>query len=144
MHITAKDGGNTGMDRNHLVREYQAVERDIRLYNKGTCSAYNFLRHILCFLRQHPALCEQSDYKALYDETVVLLILQAHAKCDWTQSSPSDQQGWIESLSDLESKNPHNHYEHFCIDILDDYLAYRKKMWGSGQRYTKKRYDFRS
>ena len=144
MHITAKDGGNTGMDRNDLIREYQAVERDIRQFNRGTCSAFYFLRHVLGFLRQHPALCEQSDYRELYDETVVLLILQAHANCDWTQSSPSDQQGCVELLTDLESNYTESSFASFTMEIIDCYLAYRKKQWVGGRKYTKEYYGFQS
>lgn len=117
--------------------EYELVERELWLYNKGRWKSFYFLRHILCFLRQHPELCKQSSYKELYDETIVLLILEAHAMNYWTNNSPSDQQGWIELFADLENQNADGNFEFFTIEIINDYLVYRKKRWASGRKYTK-------
>ncbi len=126
----------------NLRDEYKIVELEILLYTKGKWKAFYFLRHILCYLRNNPQLCKQNDYKELYDETVVLLILHAHAKNEWTKNEPSNQQVTIELLADLENKNPHDCFEPFSIEIIDDYLAYRKRMWKIGEKYTKERYGF--
>lgn len=130
------------LNNKKIKEEYKSAKLDIFLYNKGRWPAFYFLRHILCFLRQHPELCEQTDYKELYNETLVLLILRAHAESDWTRNEPKDQQGYIELLADLENKNVDSNFEYFSIEIIDDYLAYRKMMWAKGEKYTKERYDF--
>lgn len=110
----------------NLKTEYQIIELEIRFYSKGKWKSFYFLRHILCYLRKNPELCKQSDYKDLYDETVVLLILHAHAKNSWTKKEPADQQRLIELLADLENKNSYGSSEPFSIEMIDDYLAYRK------------------
>ncbi|MBQ9152114.1 MAG: hypothetical protein IJX72_07670 [Clostridia bacterium] len=130
------------MDRKNLVAEYRAVQREIQLYTRGKYRASYFLRHVLCFFRLHPELYEQSDYRELYDETVTLLILEAHAINHWTKHSPTDQQGWIEFLSDLANRNLDGNFEFFSEETIDGYLAYRKKRWASGQKYTKEWYGF--
>lgn len=130
------------LDNKKIKEEYKSAKLDILLYNKGRWSAFYFLRHILCFLRQNPELCKQSDYKELYNETIVLLILHAHAENDWTRNEPKEQQGYIELLADLENKNADSNFEYFSIEIIDDYLAYRKMMWEKGEKYTKDRFGF--
>ena len=131
-----------GLHKRKFKNEYRVVEFEIWFYTKGKWKAFYFLRHILCFLRQHPELCEQSDYKELYDETVTLLILHAHAESSWTIKKPTNQQGWIELLADLENKNVDGAFEFFTIEIIDEYLAYRKKMWKGGEKHTKAKYGF--
>ena len=131
-----------GLYKRKLKNKYRVVEFEIWFYTKGKWKPFYFLRHILCFLRQHPELCEQSDYKELYEETVTLLILYAHAESSWTIKKPTNQQGWIELLADLESKNEDGAAEIFTIEIIDEYLAYRKNMWNSGKKHTKEKYGF--
>lgn len=131
-----------GLYKRKLKTEYQVVEFEIEFYTKGRWKPLYFLRHILCFLRQYPELCKQSDYKELYDETVTLLILHAHAKSSWKRKKPTDQQGWIELLADLENKNINGEFEFFSIEIIDEYLAYRKHAWDVGKKHTKAQYGF--
>lgn len=131
-----------GRQKRKIKNEYRVVEFKIWFYTKGKWKPFYFLRHILCFLRQHPELCEQSDYKELYDETVTLLILHAHAKSSWTRKKPTNQQERIEVLADFQNKNVDGEFEFFSIEIIDEYLAYRKKMWEGGEKYTKERYGF--
>ena len=125
-----------------LIDEYRELEFEIWCYTKGKWKAYYFLRHILCFFRRNYKLCEQHDYKELYDETIVLLILHAHVNNFWTVNNPSDQQKYIELLADLQNKNMDTEAISFSIETIDEYLIYRKKMWKDGKKYTKERYGF--
>ncbi len=125
-----------------LKNEYRAVELEILSHNKGRWPCFYYLRHILCFLRKHHSLCIQNDYKELYNETIVLLILHAQAKGLWTKSEPADQQSCIEVLADLENKNIDGRFEFFSIETVNEYLAYRKKRWANGEKYTKEQYGF--
>ena len=131
-----------GLHKRTLKKICREVESKIWVYTQGKWNPSYFLRHILCFLRQHPELCEQSDYKELYDETVTLLILHAHAESSWTIDHPTDQQGWIELLADLQNKNADENFEFFNIKIIDEYLIYRKIMWDRGEKHTKAHYGF--
>ena len=130
------------LNKSKLKKEYQLAEFEILVYTKGRWKPFYFLRHVLRFLRQYPELCEQSDYKELYDETITLLLLQARTENSWTQNNPTDQQGLIELFANLQNKNLNGNFEYFTIEIIDDYLAYRKKMWERGKKHTKERYGF--
>ena len=131
---------NTG--KAYLKNEYNLAEREILQHNQGRWPFFYYLRHILCFLRQHPALCSQNDYKELYNETLVLIILHARVKNNWTENEPVDQQTYIELLADLENKNIDGRFEPFSLETVDEYLAHRKKRWAKGQKYTMERYKF--
>ncbi len=125
-----------------IKEEYKVVELEIFIHTKGKWKAFYFLRHIFNFLRKNHQLCKQNDYKELYEETVVLLILYAHAKGEWTIKEPKNQQMLIELLADLENKKSHSSFEEFSIKTIDDYLAYRKRMWENGEKHTKEKYGF--
>ena len=58
------------------------------------------------------------------------------------QASQAFKQGYIELLADLENKKADSNFEYFSIEIIDDYLAYRKMMWEKGEKYTKDRFGF--
>lgn len=124
-----------------LKREYKSIEAKIRPHVKDGRSVYNFLRNVLMLLRQYPDLCNIDDYKDLYDETITLLILYAHANELWTRHKPDNQQQCIEHLSDLERNNKGASFK-FTTEAVKDYLEYRKSDWIKGEKYTKSRYDF--
>ena len=135
---------NQAMTKEKLKAVYKTVELDLLIFTQGKCSAYYFLRHILCCLRQYPNLCEQNDYKKLYDETVTLLILYAQAESSWSRERPKEQTAWIEFFADLENKNISGNFEFYSLDIINSYLSYRRKKWESGEWHSKERYGFLS
>ena len=126
----------------YLENEYKLAECEILQHNKGQWPCFYYLRHILRFLRQHPALCLQKDYRELYDEMIVLLILHARVKNNWTKNEPTNQQAYIELLADLENKNIDGNFEIFSIETVNEFLVYRKKHWSKGAKYTKEKYGF--
>lgn len=125
-------------DTERLEKEYLKLDFLIQCYTKGKWRAYSFLRRLFCFLRLHPELLnrENGDYKELYDETLIMLILHARVKCDWTKNEPKDQAGYLELLTDLENAHSKS-CNAFSFETVEDYLLFRKKSWSFGNRYTK-------
>lgn len=125
-------------DTERLEQEYLKLDFLIQRYTKGQWKAYSFLRRLFCFLRLHPELLcrEDGDYKELYDETLILLILHARVKCDWTKNEPKDQAGALELLTDLENARAERS-DVFTLETVEDYLLFRKKSWSCGGRYGK-------
>ncbi|MBO5101083.1 MAG: hypothetical protein J6C39_00960, partial [Clostridia bacterium] len=125
-------------DTERLEKEYLKLDFLIQCYTKGKWRAYSFLRRLFCFLRLHPELInrENGDYKELYDETLIMLILHARVKCDWTKNEPKDQAGYLELLTDLENAHSKS-CNAFSFETVEDYLLFRKKSWSFGNRYTK-------
>ena len=112
---------------------YRAVSREIVHYTKGMYKPDFFHRHILGYLRKHPELCEQEDYKKLYEETIYMLLLHAQAKSGWTNSNPPHPRENIEILVDLYLENDDTVEELLTQDAVDNYLAYRKSVWAEGR-----------
>ncbi len=125
-------------DMERLEREYLMLDFLIRCYTNRKWRAYSFLRRVFCFLRLHPELLDskESDYKELYDETLILLILHARVKSGWTKNEPKDQAGYLELLTDLENAQTES-CNVFSFKTVEDYLLFRKKAWSCGGRYTK-------
>ena len=131
-----------GFRKKRLLQEYKYVEFQIQLHNKFKYSAFYFLNHIFIFLRENNELLQQDDYKELYEETVVLLILYSQARLNWTKKSPTGQQAWLEYIADLNIKNPLEHFEPFTLETVNKYLNFRKDLWEIGEKYTKKKLGF--
>lgn len=94
------------------------------------------------FFRKYPELCERSDYKELYDETIILLILRNQAEKLWSKNNPKNQKTFIEVLADIENRYINESDEFFSLEMIDAYLTYRKKKWEKEEKYTNERYNF--
>ena len=131
-----------GLYKRKLKKDYRIVERQILVYTKGKRKPYSFLLHVLCFFRKYPELCERSDYKELYDETIILLILRNQAENFWSKNNPKNQKTFIEVLADIENRYINESDEFFSLEMIDAYLTYRKKKWEKEEKYTNERYNF--
>ena len=129
------------LKKNDIILAWSMAEFELRIYNSGNFSPYYFLRRIISFLRSNPNFCKTREYKELYDECMVLLILHNHAYCGWTYKEPKRQWENIELLIDLEAGQLKDD-DNLSYHTVKNYLDHRKKHWENGEKYTKEEYGF--
>lgn len=109
-------------------QDLKEIELDIRLFTKGEWRALGYVRRVFYYLRENIELCEQAEWKRLYDECVYYQILDARLNIEWTEISFDEQRKYIEFLADLAIKR-NNAACRFSKKEVEKYLEYRKTEW---------------
>ena len=117
------------IDREKLEQEFKDIEPGIFVLTKGEWRATGYIRRVFYFLREHIELCEQEDWKRLYDECIYFQIMDAKINNRWSENNPEDQRGWIELLADLAIKHGDNTSGRFNQGEVEKFLEYRKTKW---------------
>lgn len=117
------------IDRVKLEQEFKDIEHGIFVLTKGEWRATGYIRRVFYFLREHIELCEQEDWKRLYDECIYFQIVDAKINNRWSENNPEDQRGWIELLADLAIKHGDNSSGRFNQGEVEKFLEYRKTKW---------------
>lgn len=110
-------------------KQLEVFQRETEQYTHGKCSTLGLLHHVLCYLRAHMELCEQPEYRWLYEESMMYLIINQHvyneADDDWDSLKKA-----IEKLCDLQIQFHDDIYGDTARKGVERYLQYRTNVWG--------------
>lgn len=110
-------------------QELKDIEHDILMLTKGEWRATGYIRRVFYFLREHLELCEDENWKRLYDECIYYQLIDARINGTWSENHPEDQRGWIEFLADLAIKHTDDSSGRFNQEEVEKYLEYRITEW---------------
>lgn len=91
-------------------------------------SANYFVRHIFAFLREHPELLSNPEYRRLYDETLDFQVECTMRHSEWEPDEWERCRRTTEFVVDLANHSQGN-FEKFSKDLVDHFLARRREDW---------------
>ena len=86
-----------------------------------------FVSRVFCYLRVHPELREEPDWKCLYEECLNYLVSNFIVDSN-QKESPEKLRAICELIFKLHGENKQHSFE-MTSEIVGDYLRYRKLHW---------------
>ena len=108
------------------------TEESILAFNHGWWNPVYFIKHMLCYLREHMHLLKDPDYQLLYDELLDYLFRDAAQRYGWTENERRRTE-YLELLADLQNKYGDRDFERFPSVLVEDYLEHRRHIWNKRQ-----------
>ena len=116
--------------------KFLILERTVTRYlcrHNETHSAYYFIRHIFYYLRTHPELLEETDYKRLYEEVLEFLIWRSDKNFDASAEMYEDRRNNVIIILDLNIKYDWDHAKNSSRQDVDWYLGLYRCIWAASE-----------
>ncbi len=98
-------------------------------FDPDISSPMYFTRHVLCYLRENQELLQRSDYRRLYDETLDYLAEYVAIRNKRGSFDMAEERNFTEFYIDLVNKYADESFEKFSQELIEKYIAYRRKLW---------------
>ena len=130
-----KESNKSKKTQRERLREMQ---REIYLFTNGKYRMTRFLWRVVCYLRKHADLCQETPYRWLYNESIRFLISNSQSRNtdaeDWkifeSWEDWEKKKGWVELFCDLESQHPSEVADPpLTREELEEYLKFRVAVW---------------
>lgn len=125
----AQKKGRTIVNLAELTRGSGVTEQEILTFDPTIHSTMYFARHVLCYLREHMDLLTQADYRHLYDETLDYLAEYVAIRNKRGSFDMTEERNFTEFYIDLVNKYADESFEKFSEELIEKYIAYRRKFW---------------
>ncbi len=112
----------------YTAKDILSIMGSIISFSRARWGMGHVARRVFYFLREHPELLEQADYKRVYDEMleVVFFLSQGHLR---REQKDLELRELLEFLADLFNRENREGVVKFKKEDVDEYLRYRRVAW---------------